>query len=338
MRFTNIDIIRVVSLALVIFSHYVPDHPAFLGGTQGVVLFFFISGYCISMTSQKRKSFKEFWFARWERLLPVLFVSGLFITIVKMSLVNVIKFHYTSLPEMFNTFFCLPLLDIPFLIYRGSLFEPDYQFIDGAFWSLLVEFRFYFLFGVLYFFFKMKKMSSFVLLPFALISIWTSQYFDNRLNDFFMYLTFFSFGNGYYHFKTDSEKTFGAITMLISFSVFIVLSLMGVDHLSLLLSKKNSMAFYGVLFPLFLILMELPYNFSERTNSWITKLAVLSYPAYLIHQDLGLMILKLADTYGEGVRALATIVIVGLLFIISNYIQVVSDRLLLLYKKKKTPG
>lgn len=201
MRQNNIDLIRILSLAVVIYYHYRTEGPEYIIGTQGVILFFFVSGYYIAMTTEKKTSFKYFWKARLIRLLPVFFLAGFTITLIKMILLPVVKYRYTSLPEMFNTFICVPFLDVTYWIYKGTLNSTDYQFIDGAFWSLLVEFRFYFLFGLFYFGFKLRHYTPLALAPLSLIAIWTSANYTNRINDFFMYLAFFSFGAGYYQIK-----------------------------------------------------------------------------------------------------------------------------------------
>ena len=56
-------------------SHFGLIQFRYLDGALGVALFFMVSGYCISMTSLKKKNFFSFWKARYLRLLPLFFLS-----------------------------------------------------------------------------------------------------------------------------------------------------------------------------------------------------------------------------------------------------------------------
>lgn len=67
-----VDVLRVLSVALVVLSHY-----GLLGGgvsgTHGVVIFFMISGYCMRYSTQGRTG-GEFLKARFWRLVPTFVV------------------------------------------------------------------------------------------------------------------------------------------------------------------------------------------------------------------------------------------------------------------------
>lgn len=150
LRLLNIDIIRIISLLIVMASHYNLEKFDNIDGTHGVVLFFFISGFCISMTSPKRKNFWDFWKARLIRLLPTLIACAATVTVFKWIFRPVIHHRMTGLNEFVLTSVCIPTLDIPCIIKNLLLEQHDYNFVDGSYWSLLVEFRFYFLFGLIF--------------------------------------------------------------------------------------------------------------------------------------------------------------------------------------------
>lgn len=124
-------------------SEYVGFPPAYYGGL-GVQLFFMISGFVIYMTLEKCSGFSEFLWRRWLRLFPAMLVVSVLI---------------------FSTAWLLPERPggIPQLrdLIPGMLFiEPSWistisgtpqGVLEGAFWSLFVEVKFYVIFGGVFF-------------------------------------------------------------------------------------------------------------------------------------------------------------------------------------------
>ena len=239
------------------------------------------------MTSYKKDSFSKFWKARYLRLLPLFFLCTLIIQAFKSSLSWVRPDRMTHWPEYLLTNVCLPTLDIP----CAMLFRNDYTFVDGAFWSLLVEFRYYFLFSVLWYFLRLRKSVIFVLIAASFLSFYTQVNFTNRLNDFFLYLPFFSFGMSFYEFENGSKKI-GFFGGFFSLAAFFILGLFEVQHISISLTHAN-LPLYFMCFVVFTALMLLFKNRNNLTFPALTHLAVLSYPIYLLHQEMGLIIIKL---------------------------------------------
>lgn len=157
-RIHSLDGLRGLAILLVLFFHtysrwtdYIPwasihkDFYVFKFGFLGVQLFFLISGFVIYMTLVRCSSLTEFMFRRWLRLFPAMLVGTILIYLTSFFLVE------------------RPNGQIEFLdVLPGLLFVDDdvinvtQNFIDlnpieGAFWSLFVEVKFYLLFGALYF-------------------------------------------------------------------------------------------------------------------------------------------------------------------------------------------
>lgn len=161
-RIQFLDALRGIAILLVIVFHayarwpaVVPygdtfsNFPEFHYGWLGVELFFMISGFVIFLTLDKAGGVLEFLTKRWLRLFPAMLICSLFVF-----------FSARLVPERPNG---LPTLDqlIPGLTFIDpewlSSFGFETQSLEGAFWSLYVEVKFYFVAGVSYFAFGGKS-------------------------------------------------------------------------------------------------------------------------------------------------------------------------------------
>jgi peptidoglycan/LPS O-acetylase OafA/YrhL len=322
-RLLGIDFLRVLSLLIVVLSHYnlIPWLP--LSGTHGVVIFFMISGYCIELTSRKKSEVSDFALARFWRLIPTFVFCAFLITFIE----NI--FPYLR-PDRIQTFWdfllnvtCMPTLDIPCgiatLLSNGAF--GRYLTVDGAFWSLSVEFKYYVFFALLFYILKQKDSASFIISLSGLAAFLTSFLFAgtrlNMLNNFFLYLPFFAFGMGYYIFKNENPNL-GKFSMMVSLAVFIVLSYVGVNHVSMNLSQSNLLS-YAACFAIFFFCMQLIPSFSKNLSPLLSYLGLLTYPLYLVHQDLGYMIIAaLESIFGHIASALIAVASVSILAYLVN--------------------
>src|ERR1700749_2236917 len=116
---------------LIKYDYHFPD---FLdAGKSGVELFFVISGLVISMTILKTRSATDFAVKRFARLFPALFVCCT-LTFLFENNIGPDLFH-TSLPDYFMS---LTLLAD----------KLGFKFVDGVYWTLVVEIEFYILMGM----------------------------------------------------------------------------------------------------------------------------------------------------------------------------------------------
>jgi peptidoglycan/LPS O-acetylase OafA/YrhL len=171
LRIKSLDGLRGLAIFLVLGFHtyarwpdlipWVTTNKEFLVfklGFLGVDLFFLISGFVIYMTLEKCHSFSEFIFKRWLRLFPAMLIATI--------LVYSTSFFLTERPNG----------DIKFFdIFSGLLFIQDWilnkiqnfveiKTIEGVFWSLFVEVKFYFVFGALYFYNKNTALRNLVII------------------------------------------------------------------------------------------------------------------------------------------------------------------------------
>lgn len=106
-------------------------------GAAGVNLFFVISGFVILMTLRRCASLKNFLIHRWLRLFPAMLICSLLIYVTQ-----------AFFPE--RPLGPVNAIDlIPGITFLGDGF--GLHSIEGPFWSLYVEVKFYLIFGILYF-------------------------------------------------------------------------------------------------------------------------------------------------------------------------------------------
>jgi peptidoglycan/LPS O-acetylase OafA/YrhL len=148
----NFDFLRLVGALLVIFfttygvmGAYIWDplfrlsHGAFTTGSLGVIIFFIISGYLITMSWDKRRSITRFLWARFLRLVPALAGVALFtIFIIGPLTTNQNLWEYFTSRA---TWGYLSIITVFFPSYSlpGVFINNPGSLVNGALWSLPVE-------------------------------------------------------------------------------------------------------------------------------------------------------------------------------------------------------
>ncbi len=145
-RDQTIDFFRGVAILLVVLFHFtarLPEAalniaegaplPIFFGWV-GVYFFFIISGYCIFMTLERSASVSQFLARRFSRIYPA------FVAAVLLLFVFGVVFVVPSVPEAnFREVAPGPIDVVLNLLFIGEIGE----WVDGAFWSIAVEVKFY---------------------------------------------------------------------------------------------------------------------------------------------------------------------------------------------------
>ena len=162
-RLNYLDSLRGIAVLIVVLYHYyyrfsqegyykfqtivgITDNYLFQFGFYGVHLFFVISGFVISLTLFKSDSLTKFAIRRFARLWPAMLLCSI-LTFIYLKFFGVI---FQSSPLNF-----LPSLTFtnPYLFNRIFI-NNEFNWMDGAYWSLFVEIRFYILVALIFFFTK----------------------------------------------------------------------------------------------------------------------------------------------------------------------------------------
>jgi peptidoglycan/LPS O-acetylase OafA/YrhL len=117
---------------------------------MGVQLFFLLSGFLIFMSLETSTSLLNFVYRRWLRLFPAMVVASWLILVTSPYLYNRVE----GLPGSWDA--------LPGLLFMDPHWLRDYFHLnvtgplEGDFWTLFTEVKFYLLFGVAFFLFRRR--------------------------------------------------------------------------------------------------------------------------------------------------------------------------------------
>lgn len=302
-RIQVLDSLRgIAALAVVLFHYSIAYSPSdvlfkFKYGYLGVHLFFIISGFVIYMTLEKTKKPFEFIVSRFSRLFPAYWAAVLLTVLVMFFFAPDI--HIGSFQILGNLTMCQHWLLI--------------QDIDGAYWTLGVELSFYaFMFTI--FITKGIKfiitISIFLLLCFVLTNILKIPLLG-WLFPFFIYSNLFISGMIFYKIRKKDGGLKCHVLILISASLQILIS--------------NSITESSFILLIFIVLYLFTFDMLEfLNNKFFLFLGSISYSLYLIHENIGIVLLKYLERfqfpYIFRFSVVLTIVIF-VAFLISKFIE-----------------
>lgn len=294
-RIQHLDALRGIAILLVILFHSYSRWPDFVpyGGSfssfwlfkygwLGVELFFLISGFVILMTLEKCSSFLEFFYRRWLRLFPAMLIATLIVY-------GTSSFFYerpAGIPSLTNV---IPGLFFIEPSWISHIINTPISGIEGAFWSLYVEFKFYIIAGFV--FFLRRKPTDVIVTCLGLCflsytSHFSSKYLtDNATIHFIAKLTsslslqffgWFASGATFYLYHKDKKSNTFTIAILLGF--FSAFGLQGFK-----IDVIISAFLITILFACSLNSLKL----QEILNNKILLLVgFLSYPLYLFHENI----------------------------------------------------
>jgi peptidoglycan/LPS O-acetylase OafA/YrhL len=300
-RFTEIDLLRFLAALAVMFLHYgirgfavddrlSPLHFPVLGplvkyNYLGVNLFFMISGFVILMTVQS-KDVRGFFISRVVRLYPAYWVSCtltfLVILLFARDQIYTSLSRYVANMTMLNGFF-------------------DIGGIDGVYWTLCVELKFYLLVGILLALKQIPRIDKY-LGAWLLVSILHLQYPNPVLSYVFIpqYSAYFVAGAVFYLVHKEGFNRYRAFLLLASFVVALM------NDIPVLLDKSlwYRMTFdipwlVGIIGVFYLVFLAISTRKSSvsRWDPLFIYLGTLSYPLYLLHSKIGMAIFWNLDQY-----------------------------------------
>lgn len=315
-RYTNIDGLRTIAIFWVAIYHYcyfwAPDGPGDVllpygdalywvplaeYGEAGVSLFFVISAFLIRLSLERASSFWTFSIKRLIRLWPTLLVCG------------TATFSLTSLlgPELLQRSVAEYAISLTFLppSYLNALPGiAGMEWLDGAYWSLWVEVRFYAIVGLLFFLFPQRfervwfvffvMVSAVAILPNSMAHVVDRVFFADHL-------PFFSIGIALAGLVRGGGRMMPLSLLAVAITV---LSLRG------FLSPEGLAADVAASYLLVLALACYGLLNTRRSAILSSRAFVLvgrsSYAYYLLHQNAGL---ALTGSFAEWMHPIAAMVL-----------------------------
>lgn len=290
-RIEYLDGLRGVAILLVLAFHsysrwpeIVPygstykDFPLFQLGWLGVELFFLISGFVIFMTLDKTENFGKFIYKRWLRLFPAMLLASMLVYFTA-------PLFYERPAGNPNLVDLIPGLTFIEPFWWSKLSGTQIRSLEGAFWSLYVEFKFYFLAGLIYYFLGRR-----LLVP-ALLFLFLGSMIIAKLqsgNDYeiinfisniahnlsLQYFGWFCAGSLFYlYHKNKNEKYY-----LMAIGVAVLSSFSTGGYFSAIAAAL-------MISGLFALSLRIIYLQNVLTNKLFMLFGFVSYPLYLIHEN-----------------------------------------------------
>ncbi|WP_333312645.1 MULTISPECIES: acyltransferase family protein [unclassified Microcoleus] len=299
-RVNEIDFLRFFAAVMVMLHHYsfrgyaadgmstMPYPllaPVAKYGYLGVQLFFLISGFVILMTASTG-SLKKFIVSRFARLYPAFWVCCT-VTFVTITTIGG-KYYSASIGQYF----------INMTMLSGFIGVPS---IDGAYWSIFTELKFYALIALLLIFRKINQAQLFLVL-WLIATIALNVLKIGKLGSLLSIILIVD-DSPYFIAGAMSFLVWSRGISLTRISVIFIAWLLAISYsLDDIPSREthyntefNSYVVIGMISTFFAIMLLVSIR---RTGflgkrQWVT-IGALTYPLYLLHQRIGFMIFNLA--------------------------------------------
>jgi peptidoglycan/LPS O-acetylase OafA/YrhL len=295
-RLNTIDLLRFAAAILVVFYHYafrgyaangmsVMPYPLLAPiakyGYLGVDLFFLISGFVV-LRSASSGSLQKFVVSRVARLYPAFWVCC---TLTFLSILAFGGQRYSA------TIF-------QYVINMTMLSEfAGVASIDGSYWTLFVEIKFYLLLALLLLFRQMHRATLFFV-AWLVVTIALDLFPSWRLRSFFItdHAPAFIAGAMFYKGWANGFSRATVLTILVAWLVGLQHALAQVPRLEQHYGAQFNLYVVGGVITLFYVLIYLVAT--RRTGvigrkNW-AAIGALTYPLYLLHQNIGYMIFNIA--------------------------------------------
>lgn len=300
--FAAIGVLSVHSFSTLIFAGYIPNFFSFLSsfahyGYLGVPLFFIVSGFVISLSSEGR-TFRQFVSARFIRLFPVFWLC---VSITTICIFFLNKNEHISWARYFANLTMIP-----------SLFGNQ-PFIEGAYWSLGSELKFYCVVAIFLLLkpilnISLQKISLVLSIPLLYYTLYYNPYhwslLQNILGTIFYLFSggfsqYFLAGILFYEIYKNEKNYYTYIALLI---YYIVAVLQAFDYMYTEDNPIIVMFYITLFFSVFLAISLRKINnsslsfFGKDYRKTLITMGAITYPLYLLH---GNIIYILTGTFGH---------------------------------------
>lgn len=326
-RFYEIDLLRFLAALAVVLFHYTfrgyaeGDYsPVRFAGIEdfsrygylGVHLFFMISGFVILLSAMNRSAI-QFAISRIVRLYPAYWAG-------------------VTLSALAIFFFGLPLFTVTPAQYVLNLSMISgylgVEAVDGVYWTLLVELKFYALVFFLLLIKKIEKIEFFLGAWLAIVVLdilFPLPYLLNFLL-FPEWAPLFISGSVFYLISSKGLNLARGLMLLASLILALHHVIIESGELTQFYNSSFNImipALWIVLFYLFFTLISF-HKTSWIRSPWLVKVGILTYPLYLIHQNIGFIAFNM---FGGSVnKYLILLVLIGLMLFASWLIHALVEQ------------
>lgn len=345
-RIPIVDLYRFLAILGVIIAHYTvrwtPPRegasyypygsslawaPLEVGG-YGVALFFVVSGFVIFMTLERSPNVIDFALKRFARLWPAMLICATLTTLA----LNVAgpESWRVNLPELL-----LSIAFIPPTLVGKIVGHPEWDWVDGAYWSLFVEVRFYVVAAIFYLVFGRKFLFAWAALQVASFAanLTLHDAASRTIVDTVLLLHFMPyFSLGIYSYALVTGRLRRCHYLIAFFALWC--AALVTEFCRYGADLRNAAGFMAAATVVYGASLLLAFDLPVRRYFWLRPLTALgraSYSLYLIHQLFGIVVLTLVGSILPPYFALAAtlVVIVGLSLTIFYFVELPGRALLL---------
>lgn len=326
-RLAEIDALRGVATVLVVLFHYTIKAPDILPGVAtipvhvswgayGVHLFFAISGFVIFMTLERTRTLADFAVARVVRLYPT-YWAGIALTTLG---VHALGAHSLGQPAQ------VVLANLTML--HGFVYIPA---VDGVYWSLTVELSFYLCMGALWQLRALDRIERVLMAWLALrLAWWLVPALPSLPATLLLveYIGFFAVGIAAYRVWRGA-RSWQQQAPLLALAIIMTATF---DGLEPALAHIITLAIFIAI---------VSGRLSFLNNAVLLWFGALSYPIYLLHQNLGYAAIALVERLG-GSPWLATTgtlsLVLALAQLVRNWVELPAlQAIRTLWKQRRAP-
>ena len=305
------------------FAHW----PVLNYGWTGVELFFVISGFVICMTLERSNGIVDFARRRLARLWPAMLVCA--------SLTMLVAQFGPDQWKVNGWGFLSSILFIDPNLFSAVFHHPTLGWVDGVYWTLWIEVRFYILAAVLFALFRRRFLAALTLLMLAsfLAGLRMAHYPHRDWAQLWLlpnYLPYFVFGAGLHRLSARGRLAPGT-ALAIALAVVCIFAA-GWLSFDLPAGRPWGLAVANGLivgaFLLFVTGSPLMAPFGWRP---LAKLGEASYSLYLIHSVAGLVLVRLVSEIIPWPLALlcVTVGMIALSLLLFRWVETPGKRLIL---------
>ncbi len=327
-RLETLDSLRGIAALIVVLYHFTTRYYelfntkrdfefSFIYGHYGVEIFFIISGFVIFLTLTRTKSSLDFISSRFIRLFPTYWIS------VTLSFIVISIFSLQGREVSFSEY----LINLSMIHL-----ELGIKSVDGVYWTLLYELKFYFLMLILYYFNFLKKVDIIAFLFLVLIIVLNLFSFEETiiykiLNKVFIFNFLYLFIAGIMFYKIMNKE----------FNIIVFINLILSFYISVDNKDSSNFVIFTFIYIMFLFLSLNKLNFIN--SKFLIFLGSISYSLYLIHQNIGYIILNtfkennISLIYGTMTSLICVIILATMITYLFEKPIIVN--LKKLYKKRK---
>lgn len=323
-RYYGIDLLRFLAALAVVLYHFTyrgfhADHLSpveyprlgsfFKYGYLGVELFFIISGYVVLMSAQG-KTVNQFFISRVTRLYPAYWVAC--------TLTFLVVWLLGPRPQAAGW---SPILAAPGQAYLPNMLMLNdfmgYPHVDGVYWTLTIELLFYFWIAVAIAFGWLRHLPLVLAVWLGYAALAGTGYGKGifMIVLFPRFAPFFSAGMVFYLLQTNQGRRWQLYALLAGAFALSMRSgkTVAMEYATLFQDAFSVPLVCGVIalfFVLFLLLTHRKFQLPHR--AWLAWAGALTYPIYLLHHNMGYIVLqRLGSSVNKHVLLAGMLLVLG---------------------------